>query len=150
MTVDVDLHDYFEGFSFEYRDLLRVPWNPRKTRLDGKLELVDNPGLNRIKINNFKISVKFLDLSHTIDFGEVDGKQMQEFVVECYTELIATNVFTTEVQVLDRWPSNLGNNYEDSGNQYPVESITAGKKLTVAKARTASVSRQSKVRTKKR
>src|SRR5882757_5765847 len=111
MNVDVDLHDYFEGFSFAYRGVLRIPWNPRKTKLDGKLELVDNPGLNRTKINNFRIAVKFVDLSHTLDFGLVNGKQMQEYVVECYVELIATNVFTTEVQVLDRWPSNLGEHY---------------------------------------
>ena len=121
MIVAVDLHDYFEGFSFEYRGLLRVPWNPKKTKLDGKLELVDNPGLNRTKINNFKIAVRFFDVSHTIDFGVINGKTMQEYVVECYAELQATNVITTEVQVLDRWPSNLGENYLDSGNQYPVE-----------------------------
>jgi hypothetical protein len=153
MTVDVDLHDYFEGFSFEYRGLLRVPWNSRKTKLDGKLELVDNPGLNRTKINNFKIAVKFIDLSHTIDFGEVDGKQMQEFVVECYAELTATNVFTTEVEVLDRWPSNLGNNYEDSGNQYPVEGAAPPRRQSVTKKLTAparAAPRRSKGRKTKR
>ena len=117
MNVAVDLHDNFEGFSFGYRGLLRVPWNVRKTKLDGKLELVDNPGLNRTKINNFKIAVRFFDLSHTIDFGVVNGKLIQELVLECYVELQATNVITTEVQLLDRWPSILGENYQDSGNQ---------------------------------
>ena len=128
MNVDVDLHDYFEGFSFEYRGLLRVPWNSRKTKLDGKLELVENPGLNRTKINNFKIAVKLYDLSHITDFGEIDGQDMVEYDVECYAELIATNVVTTEVQLLDRWPSNLGLNYEDSGNQYPAEGEAPPKK----------------------
>jgi hypothetical protein len=136
MNVDVDLHDYFEGFSFEYGGFLRVLWNARKTKLEGKLELVDNPGLNRTKINNFKIAVKFYDLSHPIDFGEVDGKLMQEYVVECYAELIATNVITTEAEVLDRWPSNLGENYQDSGNQYPVEDA-APKKLISVQAKTS-------------
>ena len=153
MNVDVDLHDYFEGFSFEYRGVLRVPWNSRKTKLDGKLELVDNPGLNRTKINNFKIAVKFFDLSHAIDFGEADGKQWQEYDVECYAELTATNVVTTEVQVLDRWPSNLGSNYEESGNQYPVEDGTPKKKLIATKASVApapATSRPAKARKKKR
>lgn len=126
MTVVVELHDYFEGFSFEYRSQLRVPWNVRKTKLDGKLELVDNPGLNRTKINNFKIAVRFYDLSHVIDFGVINGKQTQEYVVECYAELQATNVITSEVQTLDRWPSNLGEDYQDSGNQYPVEAGLRG------------------------
>jgi hypothetical protein len=153
MNVDVDLHDYFEGFSFEYRGVLRVPWNSRKTKLDGKLELVDNPGLNRAKINNFKIAVKFFDLSHTNDFGEANGTQWQEYDVECYAELTATNVVTTEVQVLDRWPSNLGNNYEESGNQYPVEDAAPKKKLITAKAKAAAgpkVSRPAKPRKRKR
>jgi hypothetical protein len=152
VNANVDLHDYFEGFSFEYRGLLRVPWNSRKTKLDGKLELVENPGLNRTKINNFRIGVKMYDVSHTIDFGEVNGKLMQEYVVECYVELTATNVFTTEVQVLDRWPSNLGENYQDAGNQYPVEDGPP-KKLNVVAKRALSAptsTRRSKVRKPKR
>ena len=123
MNVAVSLAASFEGSPFTYGGLLRVPWNVKKTKLDGKLELADNPGLNRAKINNFKIAVRFYDLSHSIDFGQVNGKDMQEWVVECYVEMQATNLMTTEVQVLNRWPSNLGDNYVDSGNQYPVETI---------------------------
>jgi hypothetical protein len=150
MNADVDLHDYFEGFSFEYRGVLRVLWNPRKTKLDGNLELVDNPGLNRTKINNFKIAVKFIDLSHTIDFGVVNGKQMQEYVVECYAELTATNVFTTEVEVLDRWPSNLGENYQDSGNQYPVEDEAPKKQAPTAALKRGKSSESAATQTAKR
>lgn len=152
MNVDVDLHDYFEGFSFEYRGLLRVPWNARKTQLTGKLELVDNPGLNRTKINNFKIAVKFYDLSHTRDFGEVGGVHMVEYVVECYAELTATNVFTTEVQVLDRWPSNLGDNYEDSGNQYPADDEAAPpkRKTALPERKKAAKPKKAAARTRKR
>ncbi len=123
MNVAVELSESLEGVPLTYGGILRVPWNAKKTRLDAKLELIDNPGLNRTKVNNFKIAVRFFDLSHTIDFGEVNGKLMQEYVVEGYVILQATNVVTTEVQVLNRWPSRLGENYVDSGNQYPVEAI---------------------------
>ena len=149
MNVAVDLHDYFEGFSFEYRGLLRVPWNPKKTKLDGKLELVDNPGLNRTKINNFKIAVRFFDVSHTIDFGVISGKPMQENVVECYAELQATNVITTEVQVLDRWPSNLGENYQDSGNQYPVDDTARAVRAVPPKRKTPQPSPPARSRKRK-
>ncbi len=121
MSEDVVLRASFEAFDFEYRGILRVPWNPRKTKLDGKLELRDNPGLNRSKVNNFKIAVRFVDQSDTRDFGVIDGKRTVEFVVDCFAELTALNVFTTEIEVLDRWPSKLGDNYVESGNQYPVD-----------------------------
>lgn len=123
MNVAVELSESLEDVPLTYGGILRVLWNAKKTKLDAKLELVDNPGLNRTKVNNFKIAVRFFDLSHTIDFGEVNGKLMQEYVVECYVILQATNVVTTEVQVLNRWPSRLGDNYVDSGNQYPVETV---------------------------
>lgn len=135
MNVDIELYDYFEGFSFQYRGLLRVPWNRAKTKLEGKLDLVDNPGLNRTKINNFKIAVRLFDVSHTIDFGVVGGQPMEEYVVECYAELTATNLVTTEVQTLDRWPSNLGLNYQDYGNPYPVNDVSPPKKRSPAKSK---------------
>ena len=123
MNVAVEHSESREGVPLTYGGILRVSWNAKKTKLDAKLELVDNPGLNRTKVNNFKIAVRFFDLSHPIDFGEVNGKLMQEYVVECYVILQATNVVTTEIQVLNRWPSRLGDNYVDSGHQYPVEAI---------------------------
>jgi hypothetical protein len=140
MSEDVVLRASFEAFDFEYRGILRVPWNPRKTKLDGKLELRDNPGLNRNKINNFKIAVRFIDQSYTRDFGVIDGKRMMEFVVDCYAELTALNVFTTEIEVLDRWPSKLGDDYMESGNQYSTDDADAkAREVRVAPKASAKV-----------
>ena len=135
MNVAVEFSESLEGVPLTYGGLLRVLWNAKKTKLEAKLELVDNPGLNRTKVNNFKIAVRLFDLSHTVDFGEVNGKLMQEYVVECYVILQATNVVTTEVQVLNRWPSRLGDNYVDSGNQYPVETLVRAAPAPRAKSR---------------